>query len=344
MLRVLSRAVTLALLAQTTLALVPVRHTTSGAPVFVGPSGSRLTQSGSNLEVFAPNGTLVHLFQDVIPNVKSKRASQPTLARRQVLSSTEAYVQLGPTDVLQSFNATFVVPPAPTSFESQIMYFSANIQWFDENGALFANLRAALQYGGSFSQGGPFWTYALQLELLPNNGFFEISAIGGNSTLDVGQRLDSVITQQTDDSLPDIVFYSPSFPNLPNPFQFGVGLQSLPQIVALQMEEEGVTQDSDYPQGSLVFESVNVNLTSGAPTLSWNTSVDPALMSRSRWMSMGRRMLRFPSFSPIARRKIHGPSYSLIDANPFIPPPHFTLNVLANKPLQAHGFQEMSMC
>ncbi|KAJ7058469.1 hypothetical protein C8F01DRAFT_1148299 [Mycena amicta] len=272
----LSRAIALILFAKTALALAPVGHTASGAPIFVGPSGSLVKQSGSNLEVFAPNGTLIHLFQDVIHNSKSKRTSQPSLARRQDLSRTEAYAQVGPTDVIQSFNATFIVPPAPTSFESQIMYFSANLQFFDDTGVLFANLRPVLQYGGSFSQGGPFWTYALQLELLPNLGFFEISAIGANSTLEVGQRLDSVITQDTEDSDPGFFFYSPSFPNLPNPIQLGVGLQSLPQIVALQVEEEGVEQNSDYPQGSLVFESVNLNLTSGPPTLSWNTSVDPS--------------------------------------------------------------------
>ncbi|KAJ7058502.1 hypothetical protein C8F01DRAFT_292333 [Mycena amicta] len=274
----LSRAIALTLFAKAALALAPVGHTASGAPIFVGPSGSLVKQSGSNLEVFAPNGTLIHLFQDVIHNSKSKRTSQPTpsLARRQDLSRTEAYAQVGPTDVIQSFNATFVVPPAPTSFESQIMYFSANLQFFDDTGVLFANLRPSLQYGGSSTQGGPFWTYALQLELLPNLGFFEISAIGANSTLEVGQRLDSVITQDTEDSDPGFIFYSATFENVPNAIQFDVGLQFPPQIVALQMEEEGVAQDSDYPQGSLVFESVNLNLTSGAPTLSWNTSVDPS--------------------------------------------------------------------
>ncbi|KAJ7058523.1 hypothetical protein C8F01DRAFT_1304113 [Mycena amicta] len=305
----LSRAIALAFFAKTTLALVLVRRTASGATVFVGPSGSRLKQSGSNLEVFAPNGTLIHLFQDVIPNVKSKRASQPTLARRQVLSSTEAYVQLGPTDVLQSFNATFVVPPAPTSFESQIMYFSANLQFLDENGVLFANIRPVLQYGGSFSQGGPFWTYALQLELLPNEVFIEIPAIG-NSTLEVGQRLDSVITQDIDDSGPGFFVYSPSFPNVPDPIQVLISLQFPPQIVALQMEEEGVAQDSDYPRGSLVFESVNLNLTSGAPTLSWNTSVNPSTNVEVK-VDVDR------SFSPIARGQSHVPLYSQID--PFTP-------------------------
>ncbi|KAJ7058521.1 hypothetical protein C8F01DRAFT_1255671 [Mycena amicta] len=270
----LSRTIATALFAKTALALTPVGGTASGAPIFV-PNGSRAKQSGSNLEVFAPNGTLLHLFQDVIPNVKSKGASQPTLARRQVLSTTEAYAQVGPTDVLQSFNATFVVPPAPTSFESQIMFFSANIQWFDDNGAPVAVLRPALQYGGSFSQGGSFWTYLLQLELV-NIGSLEISAIAPNSTVEVGQRIVSTITLDTEDADPGFTVYEASMENVPVVLQFGIGFQFPPQIVALQMEEEGVAQGSDYPPRSFVFESVNVNLTSGPPALSWNASVDPS--------------------------------------------------------------------
>jgi hypothetical protein len=47
--------------------------------------------------------------------------------------------------MIDSFNATFVVPPVPTSFDSQIIFLSANIQVLDANGVPFGNLRAALQ-------------------------------------------------------------------------------------------------------------------------------------------------------------------------------------------------------
>lgn len=59
----LLRPLAAALLVQTTLALVPVGYAPSGLPVFVAPSGSRVKSSGRNMDVFAPNGTLIHTFE-----------------------------------------------------------------------------------------------------------------------------------------------------------------------------------------------------------------------------------------------------------------------------------------
>ncbi|KAF7365890.1 hypothetical protein MVEN_00464000 [Mycena venus] len=269
------RALAAALLAETTLALSPAAHTASGQPVFVAPSGSRVKPSGRNMEVFAPNGTLIHTFENVIPtNLKTKRASSQPI-RRQDLSVTEAYAQFGPTDVIQSFNTTFVVPPTPTTFESQIIFISANVQPLDANGVPFGNLRAALQYGGSWVQGGPFWTYAIQLEI-PPSGFLQVTnSDNPNPGLDVGQRVISTLVHDTELIDPGIFWYIASFDNVPDAPVLEVGWQVPPQIAALELEEEGVFQASDYPAGSFVFEQVNLNLTTGPPTIAWNTSVDP---------------------------------------------------------------------
>ncbi|KAJ7067374.1 hypothetical protein C8F01DRAFT_1228058 [Mycena amicta] len=259
-----------ALLAQTTLALTPVAHTASGEPVFVAPSGSRVQPSGNNMEVFAPNGSLIHVFE----NVLNRRA--PTLARRQDLSVTEAYAQfdtLTPTNAIQSFNTTFVVPPVPTSFESQIIFLSANIQELVANGG---GVRAALQYGGSWLQGGPFWTYAIQWEI-PPGGFLQVTQIGNpHPGVDVGQRLVSTLVRDTilEKEVPGFFWYNASF-DIPDAPWLEIGWQVPPQRAALLLEEEGVFQASDYPVGSFVFEQVDLALTNGAPTISWNTTVDP---------------------------------------------------------------------
>ncbi|KAJ7058546.1 hypothetical protein C8F01DRAFT_1255696 [Mycena amicta] len=267
---------TAALLAQTTFALAPAAYTASGQPIFVAPSGSRVQPSGRNMEVFAPNGTLIHTFENVIPNVKTKR--QPTLARRQDLSVTGASTQFTATEenLLESFNTTFVVPPAPTSFESQIMFLSANVQFVDANGVPVGSVRSAIQYGGSSLQGGPFWTYAIQVEFFPN-GLLQVTN-GADATVVPGQRMISTIVHDPslDAEFPGTFFYIASFENIPDSPTFGLGFQVPPPIVALQLEEEGVAQASDYPPGSFVFEQVNVNLTAGAPPISWKTSVDPS--------------------------------------------------------------------
>ncbi|KAJ7763743.1 hypothetical protein B0H16DRAFT_1687815 [Mycena metata] len=276
------RPLTAALLVQTTLALVPVGYSPSGLPYFLGPSGSRVQQSGRNMEVFAPNGTLIHTFEDVIPaNFKAKR--QQTLAQRQAVSATEAYAQFKTTadNEIDSFNATFVVPPVPTSFDSQIIFLSANLQVLDPNGVPFANLRAALQYGGSFIPGtGPFWTYALQCEI-PGGGYFQITNIGANITLEVGQRISSFVVAdpamdaETKEEF-GVFWHIAGFDNVPDSPIMEVGWQVPPQLVALAVEEEGVSGASDYPPGSFVFEKINLNLTTGPPAaLYWNTSVDP---------------------------------------------------------------------
>ncbi|KAJ6550463.1 hypothetical protein DFH09DRAFT_1168928 [Mycena vulgaris] len=276
----LLRPLAAALLVQTTLALVPVGYAPSGLPVFVAPSGSRVKSSGRNMDVFAPNGTLIHTFEDVIPtNLKAKR--QQTLARRQELSATEAYAQFNTTadNMIDSFNATFVVPHVPTSFDSQIIFLSANIQVLDANGVPFGNLRAALQYGGSFLSGtGPFWTYAVQLEL-PSDGYLQVINPGANITVEAGQSIDSfivadpVLDAETEDL--GIFWYIAGFDNVPDSPTLEIGWEVPPQLVALQLEEEGVSGASDYPAGSFVFEQINLNLTTGPPALYWNTSVDP---------------------------------------------------------------------
>ncbi|KAJ7775392.1 hypothetical protein B0H16DRAFT_1684342 [Mycena metata] len=275
------RLLAAALLVQTTLALVPVGYTPSGLPVFLAPSGSRVRQSGRNMDVFAPNGTLIHTFEDVIPaNFKAKH--QQTLARRQDVSATEAYAQFNTTadNEIDSFNATFVVPPVPTSFDSQIIFLSANLQVLDPNGVPFGNLRAALQYGGSFIPGtGPFWTYALQLEI-PGGGYLQITS-GANITVEVGQRINSFIVAdpaldaETKEEL-GVFWHIAGFDNVPDSPTLEIGWQVPPQLVALELEEEGVSGTSDYPAGSFVFEQINLNLTTGPPAaFYWNTSVDP---------------------------------------------------------------------
>ncbi|KAJ7731613.1 hypothetical protein B0H16DRAFT_1583143 [Mycena metata] len=274
------RPLAAALLVQTTLALVPVGYTHSGLPFFLAPSGSRVKQSGRNMDVYAPNGTLIHTFEDVIPaDLKTKR--QQTLSRRQAVSATEAYAQFNTTadNMIDSFNATFVVPPVPTSFDSQIIFLSANIQVLDADGVSFGNLRAALQYGGSFLPGtGPFWTYAVQLEI-PGVGYLQVTNVGVNNfTVDVGQRIDSFIVADTalDAELPGIFGYIAGFDNVPDSPTLEIGWEVPPQLVALELEEEGVSGASDYPAGSFVFEQINLNLTTGPPAaFCWNTSVDP---------------------------------------------------------------------
>ncbi|KAJ7744379.1 hypothetical protein B0H16DRAFT_1857867 [Mycena metata] len=259
------RPLAAALLVPTTLALVPAGFTASGLPVFRGPSGSRIQQSGRNMDVFAPNGTLIHTFEDVIPtNLKAKR--QQTLIRRQEVSATEAYTQFNTTadNAIESFNTTFVVPAFPTAFDSQIIFLSANINCANPAEHKFSTEAVLLR---------------VPLEI-PGEGFFQATREGANITLEVGQRIDSFIVADheldADPELPGLHWYMAGFDNVINSPTLQISWDVFPQLAALQLEEEGVSAASDYPAGSLVFEQINLNLTTGPPAaLYWNTSVDP---------------------------------------------------------------------
>ncbi|KAJ7056769.1 hypothetical protein C8F01DRAFT_360174 [Mycena amicta] len=273
------RALAAALLthAALTRALVAVSHTPSGRPIFQAPPGSRVQQSGTNMDVFAPNGSLIHVFQNVLSTPK-KRASTP--ARRQVLSTTEASIVFSdPSDTIQFLKTSFVVPPDPKTFESQLLFFGAGVGTLDDTGALDSILRAALQYGGTNSQGGSFWIATIHLEFLPDGGFLEIFDPSVNYTLTPGERLSTSVTFDPNGfqlpGLPTFFNYNVTFDNHPEFSWLEVGSTEPVQVVNLRMEEEGALQPTDYPAGSFVFEQVEVNLTTGFPDVSWSIDEDP---------------------------------------------------------------------
>ncbi|KAF7307388.1 hypothetical protein MIND_00533000 [Mycena indigotica] len=267
----LFRVLASVLLAQATHALTPVTQNARGQKIYTAPIGSRVKQSGRDMELFAPDGSLLHTFTNVV--------SGGTKPKRQILSVTELVAQFNvtPTDTIESFTTTFVVPPTPEAFDSQIIFISANIRVLDPpTGRPYATVRPTLQYGGSWLQGGPFYTYAMQVEFDAQN---ILQLVGfDNSTLEVGQTLDSTIVRnhELEKEAPGVFWYSASFPSISNDTVIDMGWQTPPSVLTLQLEEEGVLQPSHYPAGSLVFEHINVNMTSGPPEMSWQPNVDPA--------------------------------------------------------------------
>nr|GAT45860.1 predicted protein [Mycena chlorophos] len=255
-------------------ALAPTSYTPYGRPIYEAPSGSRILQNGTDMVVFAPNGTQLHVFENVV----GARTSTPTgtgpLRARQTDTIGQVYTTLGANDTLQAFNATFVVPPAPTTFDSQFMFLSQGITTLDDTGAPAAFAGAALQYGGSFVQGGPFYIGAVFFEFLPNGGYVVISLPDFSPQLNVSETVGISVTYQGIQNDPgflpffeyNIIFTGSDADNLP---QVEVGQQVLPAVVGFRVEEEGVTETSDYPEGPLVFKDVKVQLTTGFPKIDW---------------------------------------------------------------------------
>ncbi|KAF7295208.1 hypothetical protein MIND_01059600 [Mycena indigotica] len=264
-----------ALITQTVVALTPTAHTPDGRLVYAVPSGSRIKQKSTDMLVFAPNGTLIHTFQNVIPK---GAGTKPSLDKRQELSSTMASTSFTPSveNLLQSFNTTFVVPPAPATFDSQIIYFSSSVSVLHPTtGVRFGNAKAAIQYGGSWLYGtGPFWTYALLVEI--PDGHVLQAITDEKITVEVGQKIESTIFSDAEfnEEAPGLFWYIASLPSVSNTTYLEVGWEVPPSVAALQLEEEGVFQASHYPPGPFVFDHINLNMTHDNPAVSWSTSGD----------------------------------------------------------------------
>nr|GAT45995.1 predicted protein [Mycena chlorophos] len=265
--------------------LAPISHTSSGLPIYEAPSGSRVVQNGTDMVVFAPNGTRLHVFEDVVGGRTSTSTSTLTgtgpLRPRQTASVGQVFTTFGANDTIQAFNATFVVPPPPTTFDDQFMYLSQGLMTLDDSGAPATFFGAALQACLSFflafgPQGGPFYTAAAFLELIPDAGYLIFTIANSTEQLNVGDTLGISATFQGVDTEQGVAgqfftynvgFAGPNAENLPQ--LVGIGQQVLPAVASFRVEEEGVEEPGDYPTGPLVFKDVRLQLTSGFPEVSW---------------------------------------------------------------------------
>ncbi|KAF7293013.1 hypothetical protein MIND_01200600 [Mycena indigotica] len=255
----LSLIFTAALWAQNTLALIPpVGHGPSG-PIFPAPPGSRVQQSGKDMKVIAKNGTVIHVFKNVV--------SSPS--RRQETTATQASLTVDSTEILSSINASIVVPPPPKTFESQIIFFGAGLQVLDDSGSLTAYLQPALQYGASNIQGGSFWTAAILLELPLEGGYIQVYDNEANPQVNVGDRLELWAGIDADPPPFPGHWYHAFFTNRRDILALSVGFSGSPWRAAVSIEQQGISQTSDYPKGSLAFENINVETTTGFSTGSW---------------------------------------------------------------------------
>nr|GAT45980.1 predicted protein [Mycena chlorophos] len=212
--------------------------TPSGKPIYEVPSGSLVLQNDTDMLVYAPNGTLLHVF--------GRQTQQP----RHAANVDQVYVNLGANDTLQSFNATFVVPPLPTTFDSQLIWFAQGIMPFDASGR--PNLGGALQYGRNSLETGP----SIRLSCSPGS-----------------------LTTLSSPPLPSVgnTTYMAEFINSNGEIGAAIGLAQPvpPRTVAFRVEEAGVSKSSDYPAGPLVLKDVNVELTAGFSDVRWEFQGSP---------------------------------------------------------------------
>ncbi|KAF7319460.1 hypothetical protein HMN09_00284600 [Mycena chlorophos] len=231
------------------LALVPTSYTPSGGPIYEAPSGSRMLQNGTDMVLYAPNGTQLHVFENVFGGRTSTTTGTPAgpLRPRQTDTAGEVYALMGANDTLESFSATFVVPPPPTTFDSQFMWFSQGITTLDDTGAPATFMGAALQYGGSWVQGGSFYIGAVFYELIPYGAYVVSTLPSVSPHLNVSETVGISLSYLGTTTLPGESTY----------YDYYV---------------EFTGSDAGRLPGPLTFTDIQLQLTTGYPEkLDWET-------------------------------------------------------------------------
>nr|GAT52529.1 predicted protein [Mycena chlorophos] len=283
--------------------LTPTGRTPSGKEVYTVPPGSRVAAySASHIEVLAPNGTLLHTFSN-------GNSPSPSEGQDYNVHFAQAFYDCGtdastgdPTQIT-TLNATFVVPPIPENYESQVLFIGPGLEGFDpvtnESVGIF---QTALQYGASPYQGGPFWTvYAI----LETPSFYVIPSPAASSSSESPPipRQETQPVVYPGDTITTAILYDPDGPQFDDqhrvwyegtfvgpaslgdgPLLLEISFSNPPSRVRAKilLQEEGSFEAADYPAGEMVFEDIqlvlNPNTTTPGtePEIWWSVLVDPA--------------------------------------------------------------------
>ncbi|KAF7293021.1 F-box domain-containing protein [Mycena indigotica] len=265
------------LAANAALALASVGYTSAGKPILHAPSGSLIRQSGQNLNVFAPDGSLLHVL-------KGGNEPATTLSRRFADSdfrSVEALAVVDGPATMESLTTTFTIPPVPKTFNSQLFFFGAGIGIDSNDSSITALVQAGLQYGGTPRQGGSFWSAAIVIQA-GDGTLLSYGIPFGTAIVHPGDRLTVSIARDTDPTrVPpgDGYWYLVTFDHLDLaiPYTAEMFWEIPPSRAMIRLEELIIDDASEYPVGAVVFENVKVNTTAGFPAISWHANNNPAL-------------------------------------------------------------------
>ncbi|KAF8879201.1 hypothetical protein CPB84DRAFT_316139 [Gymnopilus junonius] len=140
-------------LVQTPAGLVPKSN------VHTVPQGARVHQSATEIQIIAANGIILHSAPFTGSNSKLVGVLQgPTSRRRDLQSVYIAYTDWNNvgTSPISFFGTNWVVPPTPSTWDGQLLYWWNGLVPQDLGGIL----QPVLQYGISPAGGGEFYAIA----------------------------------------------------------------------------------------------------------------------------------------------------------------------------------------
>ncbi|KAF8879200.1 hypothetical protein CPB84DRAFT_1793524 [Gymnopilus junonius] len=250
-------------------------HTPAGfipkSNVHAVPKGARVHQSATEVHIIAANGTVLHSAPYTGSNSKPVGQIQraTTSTRRDLQSGYIAYAYWNNAGAspISFFNTNWIVPPTPSSLDSQLVY------WF--NGlipqALGWILQPVLQYGVSPAGGGEFYAIA-SWWLVGNNAYHtDVIPVSSGTFLQGQMSLTGTSTsggEMTYDYESTFVGYPDTTISATNTTELTWAYEALEMYNAESI--------SDLPSGNTMFSSIDISFQDGQhpPSISWNVASD----------------------------------------------------------------------
>ena len=216
------------------------------------PKGGSINILGNEIQLLDAANNIVHVAQ--VNNTKLPQWQSGWIAYASWYNTGSSPISY--------FDTTWTVPPAPVTYNGQLVYLFNSI----EPASGTAILQPVLQYGVSPAGGGAYWSVANWY--VYGNNAYHTSLVN----VAVGQALDGIIA---------LTSTSASGYNYVSLFN-GIGdvlpLNNSAQLVwaTETLEAYGITTGTDYPSGSTLFYNINLYTTSGIPLVSWSVNNDVA--------------------------------------------------------------------
>jgi hypothetical protein len=161
---------------------------------------------------------------------------------------------------IQSFSATWIVPPAPSSSDGQLIYLFNGLQ---NQGTVFGILQPVLQWGTSAAGGGEFWSIS-SWYALSNQQAFHTPAV----TVEPGRILTGVVTQTG--QYPGLFNYRCEFQGIAGTSLEVEQIDEL-RIAYVALEAYQIAKCHNYPHTEkTTFSQMNLQLSAAPAVANWS--------------------------------------------------------------------------
>ncbi|PPQ68674.1 hypothetical protein CVT26_002957 [Gymnopilus dilepis] len=250
-------------LVQTPAGLVPKSN------VHAVPEGARVHQSPSEVQIIASNGTVIHSRPFTKSAGPLKKPPSSNLARRTLQSGYVAYAYWENTgsQPIAFFGTNWNVPPTPSSWDGQLLYWFNGLVPGDFNGIL----QPVLQYGTSPAGGGQYYAIA-SWWLIGNNVYHSsIQQVSPGTALEGHMALTGISTSGGVTTYS----YSSYFPGYSTP-SISASTTGVLNWAYEALEIYTTASTSDLPSGSTDLTAVDIkfNDNSHLSTIPWTAISD----------------------------------------------------------------------